>query len=77
MAYLNVRVVDGNDDPVEGKKVTIFISHTLLPQTWLEDYTDDEGRVYFDFDGGSVDVHVGGECQLSGVEPDGEVTVSI
>lgn len=78
MGYLNVRIVDEDDDPVSGEEVTIYISHTFSPQTWLKDTTDEEGRAYFDFDGdGPVDVYVNGECQISGTESDGEVTVSI
>jgi hypothetical protein len=77
MAYLNVRVVDRKNHPISGKKVAIFISHTFMPKTWLEDYTDNEGRAYFDFDGGPVDVHVGGSCKLRGVNLNREVTVSI
>jgi multisubunit Na+/H+ antiporter MnhE subunit len=35
MAYLNVRVVDGNDDPVGGKKVTIsFLTLSFHKLGW-------------------------------------------
>jgi len=78
MPYLNIRVLDEENNPIPGEKVTIFISHMLSPQTWLKDYTDDDGRVYFDFDGGvSADVHVRGNCELKSVELNGEVTVSV
>ena len=76
MPYVNVHVVD--EDPVRGEKVTIFVTHEFLPQTWLENYTDDEGRAYFDFESGlSVDVYVRGTKELEGVELDGEVTVCV
>jgi hypothetical protein len=77
MAYLNVRVLSSGGNPVSGKKVTIFIKHNFMPQTWLEDYTDGDGRVSFDFDGYSIDVHVDGTRQMSGVGTNREVTVSI
>ena len=78
MPYVNVRVVDEDDNPISGEKVTIFITHTFLPQTQFEDYTDDEGRAYFDFESGiSVDVYVRGERVLEGVGLDSEVTVSV
>lgn len=77
MAYLNVRVVNSSGKPVSGKKVTIFISHNFMPQTWLSDNTDGDGRVYFDFDGYSIEVHVDGKLRMKGVGTNQEVTVSI
>ena len=79
MTSITVRVVDDDDSAVTGKRVRIFLTHSFMPQTWLEDYTDDDGRVSFDFDSClAVDVYVNGECQVSGVDDDGgEVTVSI
>lgn len=78
MSYLNVRVVDDDDDPIESVKVTIFIHHQLHPDTWLSDYTDDDGEAYFDFDDAlSADVYVRGDKRLEHVDLDDEVTVSI
>lgn len=78
MESICVRVVDHNDDPVEGKLVTIFLHHWVLPATYVEDYTNEEGRAYFQFDDCvSVDVHVGGSCQLEEIDDEGEVTVCI
>lgn len=79
MESLTVRVVDDEDDPIAGEEVTIFLTHTIMPQTWLNEHTDDEGRAYFAFDDCvSVDIHVRGECQLESVTDDGgEVTVSV
>jgi len=77
MAYLNIRVVNSSGKPVSGKKVTIFISHNFMPQAWLSDYTDGDGRVSFDFDGYSIEIHVDGKKQMSGVGTNREVTVSI
>lgn len=77
MAYLNVQVLDSDSSPVNGKKVSIFISHSFSPQTWLEEYTDSDGKAYFNFDGVSVDVYVNGECRISGTSPNGEVTVTL
>ena len=36
--------------PVHILDARSFISQSFRPQTWLEDYTGDEGCVYFDFD---------------------------
>lgn len=77
MAYLNVRVINSSGKPVSGKKVTIFISHNFMPQTWLSDNTDGDGRVHFDFDGYSIEVHVDGKLRMKGVGTNQEVTVSI
>ena len=79
MTSITVRVVDDDDSPVEGKRVRIFLTHQIMPQTWLDEYTDDEGRAYFEFDSClAIDVYVNEECQIEGVDDDGgEVTVSI
>ncbi len=77
MPYLNVRVVNSSGKPVSGKKVTIFIKHNFMPQTWLADQTDGDGRVRFDFDGHSPDVHVDSRRRLESVETNREVTVNI
>ncbi len=79
MESITVRVVDDDDGPIDGEKVSIFLTHTIMPQTWLEARTDDEGRAYFDFDDCiSVDIYVRGECQLESITDDGgEVTVSV
>lgn len=79
MRSITVRVVNDDDDPVVGKRVAVWLTHELMPQTWLDDYTDDEGRAYFEFDYClAVDIYVNGECQIEGVDDDGgEVTVSV
>ena len=78
MSWLNVRVVDDDDDPVEGVRVTIFIHHSIMPDTHLDKFTDEDGIASFDFsDAVSTDVYVRGSCRLEHVDLDGEVTVSI
>jgi len=76
MSYLNVRVVD-DDRPVRGVKVTIAIQHSMMPDTYLDEFTDDDGTAYFDFaDAVSASVRVR-EKRLDHVALDGQVTVSI
>ncbi len=79
MESITIRVVNDEDEPIEGKRVRIFLTHWVMPQTWLDEFTDDEGRADFEFeDCLSVDVYVDGDLQLEGVNDDGgEVTVCI
>jgi hypothetical protein len=81
MPNLNVHVVNTDDDPVPGAKVFILIHHNIMPDTWLEEYTDDEGQADFDVPRFTrVDVSVKGDLELEDIsiaESDKGVTVSI
>jgi hypothetical protein len=65
MSFLNVRVVDHQDEPVTSTRVRIAIHHSVMPDTFLDDFTDHDGLAYFDFaDAVSASVYVKGSKRL-------------
>ncbi len=78
MPWLSVHVVNQESEaPCSGERVKIVIHHGgLMPDTSLEDYTDDDGIASFDFDGGSsVDIYAAGKVLESGVDDEVKVYV--
>ena len=81
MPRLNVRVVNNNNRPISGAKVFISVHHNIMPDTWLEDYTDDNGRANFEVPRfTNIDLYVNGDLELEDInmaESSKGVTVSI
>lgn len=68
MPNLNVQVVTENDKPLPYKKVMLLIHHNFMPDTWLEETTDDDGQADFDVPKfTTVDVYVDGDVEDSGI----------
>ena len=80
MPNLNVSVVK-NNRPVSGAKVYLSIHHNIMPDTWLEDYTNGSGQADFEVPRFThVDVYVNGDLELDDIniaEGSKGVTVSI
>lgn len=80
MPNLNVQVVGTDDEPIEDAKVFVLI-HAIMPDTWLEEYTDEDGHADFDIsDFVTVDVYVNGTLEEEGIslgDSDEAITISI
>jgi len=81
MPDLTVNVLDDDQDPVVAAKVFLLIHHNFMPDTWLEDRTDDDGEAEFEVPKfTTVDVHVNGNVELEDIsigEDDEDVTVTL
>jgi hypothetical protein len=81
MPNLNVQVVNSRNNHVSGAKVFVLIHHNIMPDAWLEEYTNADGQADFDISRFTrVDVYVNGDLELEDISiaesPKG-VTVSI
>ena len=66
MASLNVQVVDKNQRPLAGKKVSVrsFIGPLRDPLDW-DEYTNEDGvAIYFFIDPGPKEIYVDGVLKL-------------
>ena len=81
MATLTVNVENEDGSPASGIKVTVFHSDGFLPQSYIEDYTDDDGVAELDVPNYcTADVHADGAEQLSDIQitgSDEDVTISL
>jgi len=80
MPDLDVHVVSENDKPISGAKVFLQIHHNIMPDTWLEEYTDSEGHAEFDVPRfTNIDIFVDGDLEddIDIAEDDEGVTIYI
>jgi 5-hydroxyisourate hydrolase-like protein (transthyretin family) len=83
MPDLTVHVLDDDQEPVSGAKVYLAVEHNMMPNTWLEEYTDDDGEVEFEVPRfTTIDVYVNGDLEIESIaigddDDDEDVTVTI
>ncbi len=83
MPTLTVNVLDDEQDPVSGVKVFLLVHHNIMPDTWLEERTEDDGEAQFEVPRFTkIDVSVKGNLELEGIDigdddDDQDVTITI